>query len=185
MAPRRLAGFVAGRLCAEFALARAGQTSEGVGRGAGGEPLWPSGFAGSIAHTDHFAYAAVCQVGAIAAIGIDSEPCIVDQEAVESIRRICCTGRELAQLFDGANDALTAMTVFSCKEALYKAIHGRVGRVVDFTEIEVTALDRRNGLAKLSPTPGSPLGRLVPSTPVHFTVQQGVVHSCVCLAPLA
>jgi enterobactin synthetase component D len=181
MSSRRLRGFLAGRLCAEAALERLDLPEAVIERGSAGEPRWPSGFVGSIAHTDEVAYAVACRSGCIDALGIDSEPVVGDAKTLSTLQAECCTPRENATLFDGAQDALTATIVFSAKEALYKAIYPRVQRLVEFTEFEATLIDHGQRAAHLRPVLASPLSAVVPPTWVQYCIKDGVVHASVAL----
>jgi enterobactin synthetase component D len=182
--PKRQLAFVAGRLCAEHALRRAG-TSGAVARGPAGEPLWPQGFLGSITHTDALA----CAVAAPrrghegrAGLGIDSQT-LADEASLEAILSVCCTARERAMLRDGRpprETGLAATVVFALKEAFYKAIHPTVGRFVDFEELDVSGivLDAAGeGRATLRPAlPELPPGLVLAG---RFTRDEESVHALV------
>jgi enterobactin synthetase component D len=179
MVARRLQAFVAGRLCAEHALAQLGLPGQGVSRGALGQPLWPRGAIGSIAHTPTMAYAAACAVQEAAGLGLDSEP-RVDEDGLTVIRQLCCTAGENAILFGGPDDRLTATIVFSAKESLYKAIHRQVDRVVDFTEVEAIAIDRAAGTVDLRPVPATALSQSLPPQRAQLRIIAGTVHTSLC-----
>jgi enterobactin synthetase component D len=174
MAPRRLHGFVAGRLCAEALLRQAGRGG-GVGRGEAGQPLWPAGLTGSLAHTEATAYAVVSDEHFD--IGIDAEP-LPDAAGVAAIRAECCDERERSLLFTDHDAALTAAALFCAKEAYYKAIHRRVLRLVEFTEVEASGFDGRS--MRLAPRPGS--GLPVPAAMASVVLHAGVVHASVFIA---
>jgi enterobactin synthetase component D len=175
MVDKRLRAFLAGRMCAELALGRFALDSRGVGRSMNGEPLWPPGFVGSIAHTEHWAYAAVGTTSALGSLGIDSEPCI-DDEVLVSVRDLCCTRDEIDRYFGHGNDRLVATIVFSAKEALYKALYRDVKRFVEFSEVQVAALDPVRGRVVMAPTQDSPLRGSFAYVEGHFRVIHDVVH---------
>lgn len=179
MVARRLQAFMAGRLCAEHALAQLGIGGLGVSRGPLGQPLWPHGVVGSIAHTPTMAYAAVCGAHEAAGLGLDSEPC-VDADGLTAIRELCCTSAESAALFGRSDDSLMATVLFSAKESLYKAIHRQVDRFVDFTEVEATSIDQSAGTVDLRPVPGTALSQSLPPQRALFRVVDGTVHTSVC-----
>jgi enterobactin synthetase component D len=177
----RLRSFLAGRLCAEQALAALGQRGAAVGRGAAGEPVWPAGCIGSIAHTAHHAYAAVASQASHAGLGIDSEPVITDDETLTAVRSFCCTRREQASLLSGADPALSASVLFSVKEAFYKAVHRHVARLVDFDEVDVAAIDPVGGHVTFAGAGDTALDLWVSRARARFVILDAVVHSTVIL----
>lgn len=182
MSSRRLRGFLAGRLCAEMVLERLGLRDTGVGRGPAGEPAWPPGVIGSIAHTGEVAYAVARRTASGEGLGIDSESIVSDGQTLAALRDECCTAVERRSLFGDAHDALTATIVFSAKEALYKAVHRRVQRLVEFSEVEVSAIDRARQTACVGPAPSSPLRDVFAPTQVSYLVHDHMVHTCASLA---
>lgn len=62
------------RACARRALAGLGVESAPVLAGPDGEPLWPDGVVGSVAHCDGFRGCAAARAEDFAAIGVDAEP---------------------------------------------------------------------------------------------------------------
>lgn len=126
MSPRRLATFVAGRAAAHAALDHLGLGAQAITVGAGGEPRWPSGVVGSITHTDRVAYAVVAleepeaSIDGGLALGIDIED---RRRLTPEIIPTIMTERERARWADlePAEADAFATTVFSAKEALYKA----------------------------------------------------------------
>lgn len=181
MVRSRLRAFLAGRLCAEHALAQLGAQPEWIARDALGAPCWPTGFAGSIAHTSSLACAAVAPVDSTLGVGIDSER-IADTDTVHHIRKACCTPRENELLFGAGDDEVIATVIFSVKESYYKAISARVGRVVEFDEVEVRHIDVREGRVSLTPV-SSPLVGLVPPVQALLRICDGGVHTSVVLPP--
>ncbi len=69
---RRASG--AARVVARRLLAQLGYPDTQVPKGPGGEPVWPAGVVGSLAHDDKIAVAAVGLQCDFASIGIDVEP---------------------------------------------------------------------------------------------------------------
>jgi enterobactin synthetase component D len=180
--PRRQLSYLGGRLCAEEALRCLGLAG-GVGRGDVGEPRWPAGVTGSITHTDRMACAVVARnESGSRGLGIDSEQ-IDDEGGLQAVMSVCCTQRERATLFAPGvaprDDRLVATIVFALKEAFYKAIHPRVGRFVEFDELEVHAIDAAAGRAWLRPC----LPELAPGASLEgrFTLHGRSVHALVDL----
>jgi enterobactin synthetase component D len=177
----RLRTFLAGQLCAEHALRQLGHEPTWLGRDGLGAPRWPDGIVGSIAHCDRIACAAVAHVATAVGIGLDSERRVSD-EALRDIRRACCTSVENARLFGTEDDALIATLVFSAKEAYYKAISPNIGRVVDFTEVEVQRLDASLGQVDLCPV-SARLRSETCGAGASFVVAEDFVHTFVLLPP--
>jgi len=77
---RRQLSFLAGRLCAEHALRTSGhELAVPIGQGESGEPQWPEGWAGSIAHTGRIALSIVSPRTGRFGIGIDAEEVFDEQ----------------------------------------------------------------------------------------------------------
>src|SRR5437764_580885 len=66
----------AARIVARQLLAQLGYGAATLPRGASGEPIWPAGVIGSLAHDDRVAVAAVGLLRDIRAVGIDVEPAV-------------------------------------------------------------------------------------------------------------
>ncbi|WP_244497072.1 4'-phosphopantetheinyl transferase family protein [Aureimonas sp. D3] len=126
---RRASG--AARLAARTLLsARFGEGVE-IPRGPSGQPLWPDGVIGSLAHDETMAVAAVACVGAVHALGIDVEPSLPLPD-------------ELLDLVVMPNDhtgdlepSFAARLLFSAKEAVYKAAFPLDGRFLDYSDIAI------------------------------------------------
>jgi 4'-phosphopantetheinyl transferase-like protein/4'-phosphopantetheinyl transferase superfamily protein len=107
--------FAAGRQAAAAALAAAGSADRTVPREPDGRPRFPSGFPGSIAHTDHQAVAVV--VPGAEAVGVDIESAAISPRVTEFVLR----ERE-RQMLLGPVGAYTRRELFSAKEAAFKAL---------------------------------------------------------------
>lgn len=130
MGTRRRRHFLAGRWCADHALAQAGHGQWHLDRDEFGLPQWPHGWLGSISHTQGKAMAAVAPVSSFAALGIDVER-LMPPERAERLQRRIAAAEELAVLTDlDTADGVTL--VFSAKEALYKALYPRTRRFMGF-----------------------------------------------------
>jgi 4'-phosphopantetheinyl transferase EntD len=88
--------FVAGRQCAENAMAQLGETGR-VGIRSDRSPAWPKGIVGSISHTDELVWAAVASSETTLSLGIDAEK-IVDPETADELRRVVATDKEIRSL---------------------------------------------------------------------------------------
>ncbi|MEX8493952.1 4'-phosphopantetheinyl transferase [Sphaerotilus sp.] len=133
-----------GRLCAERALAALrGQpaATQAIGRRPDGSAQWPAGWTGSITHDRQSVTAAVAATRRVRGLGIDSEDIPAIGIAAD-VAAMCCTTRERQALNPpGGLDARRVAVTFAAKEAYYKAVAPRVGRYVDFEEVEVTDID--------------------------------------------
>ena len=132
---RRASG--AARIVARGLLAQLGYPGIAVLRGASGEPIWPPGISGSLAHDERVAVAAVGKVSEIGAVGIDVEPAaLLPPEMLELI----ATPQELRRI---AADPLRGRLLFAVKEAVYKAVFPRDREFLEFRDIEVDLAARR------------------------------------------
>ncbi|NEY89639.1 4'-phosphopantetheinyl transferase family protein [Tabrizicola oligotrophica] len=133
--PKRRSEFLAGRACAGMALRQAGLTETVLRQGRA--PVWPAGVAGSITHSRDRAIAAVST--RYNALGLDCEALVAPDRALQLAAAIFSETE--ARLRPEALPFAGFFTlVFSAKEALYKALSHRLGRVPDFREVTVTAL---------------------------------------------
>lgn len=143
--PRRLAGFVAGRYCAERALRMAGREGGAeVGMGADRAPVWPDGFVGSITHADRLVAAVAASRRDVRAIGIDCEALIPERTADEIAPRLLTAVDRLAFARDvaghlGWREFITL--AFSAKESLYKCLNPVTGVFFEFADAEIASVD--------------------------------------------
>jgi enterobactin synthetase component D len=141
--PKRQWQYRAGRLCAMQALAALGYPNPGmvIARSQSGVPLWPAGTIGSITHTDDYVSAAVARADRIRAIGIDTEG-IVSDARLRTIQGTVAWASEIAAARSAGCDRQTAATlVFSAKESIFKCLHAEVGRIFDFRDVRLVAVD--------------------------------------------
>lgn len=103
-------------------------------RAASGEPLWPAGFSGSLAHDEQMAVAALA--AGIAALGVDVEP------AEPLPQDIAAVVRTQGDVTDGVDPALAGRLLFSAKEAVYKASFPLDRQILGYEHI---AIDVPNG----------------------------------------
>jgi len=129
LAARRASG--AARIVARELLARLGYPDATVPKGAGGEPLWPVGIVGSLAHDDQVAVAAIALQRDFASIGIDIEPA---RDLPAEMLELVATPDELRRI---GGDLRKARLVFAAKEAVYKAAYRFDQTFLEFPDIEV------------------------------------------------
>ena len=138
--PQRRLEYQVGRWCARAAL-----TDVGVGmipgRTESGGPVWPTGIVGSITHTGGYARAAVAWCSDAVAVGIDTERLLSPRRA----RLVAATIADAAEVTIGVKAGLSdceALTLaFSAKEAVFKCLHGLVGRHFGFADARLLRVD--------------------------------------------
>ncbi|MGH2878720.1 MAG: 4'-phosphopantetheinyl transferase family protein [Solirubrobacteraceae bacterium] len=118
---KRRREFLSARACARRALVSLGLPAQPIASGEHGEPLWPSGVAGSITHCDGYRACALARAPAVIALGIDAEPnASLPAGVLEAIVR---PEEEpmLARLHRRAPRVHWDRLLFSAKESVYKA----------------------------------------------------------------
>jgi 4'-phosphopantetheinyl transferase EntD len=134
-AQTRLEQFTAGRVCSRIALGRLGVAiTTPVLRGEDRAPIWPSGFVGTITHTDTWCAAAVARSEDVRSIGIDLEPAT---PLKESLWRRVCTSKERDWLHALPEPGLTGKILFSAKESVYKCQYPITTKFLGFHAVEV------------------------------------------------
>lgn len=139
--PALLRASGAARWLAHGLMADLGFRGHAVIRKPSGEPAWPEGLTGSLAHDDEMAVAAVALVRDTGSIGIDIEPAL---PLPEDVFALVATG---ADSLTGADRELADRILFSVKEAVYKAVYPLDHEMLDFADI---AVDLSTGRAATS-----------------------------------
>ena len=135
--PRRRREFALGRTAARVALEHLSGKPQPVLRGRRGEPLWPEGVIGSVAHcradSGSWAIALVARCSLARAIGVDLER--MGTVRVKEVADVICCRSELAWAAgDGDwSDRLTML--FSAKESVFKAFYPICRRFFDFSKV--------------------------------------------------
>jgi 4'-phosphopantetheinyl transferase EntD len=129
IAVRRASG--AARIVARELLAALGHAAAPVPRGASGEPVWPVGIVGSLAHDEEIAVAAVARRRDFAAVGIDVESSL---PLPPELRALVATQQELR---GSGDDPMREKLLFAAKEAVYKAAFPLDRIFLEFHDIEV------------------------------------------------
>jgi 4'-phosphopantetheinyl transferase EntD len=140
--PARRAEFAAGRHCARAALARFGVPAGPVPIGSRRQPVWPSGFVGSITHCEGYAAAAVARRTTHRGVGIDAERI---GAVTPDLYGDLFTGPErdgIARVQARLRPVVSAI-LFSAKEALYKAQFAPFGLPLDFQDCELRIRGRQ------------------------------------------
>lgn len=134
--PRRQREYAAGRQAARRAMAAIGWPAAAVPSAPDRSPVWPSGLAGSIAHTRGACVAVVARSEDVAAIGIDLED---DRPLAADLWPTVCTPAERAFLHAQPREqrGTLATRLFSAKEAVYKCQFPLTRRMLDFQDVHV------------------------------------------------
>ncbi|MGL0958248.1 4'-phosphopantetheinyl transferase family protein [Vibrio vulnificus] len=143
---KRRAEFVAGRVVARDALVALKSPSHHVFVGEHRAPQWPSGWLGSISHTNHTAVCVARKMHKHAKLGIDMEKFVSERAAKEIMLLILVTPQERALVAstDWPIHRLVTL-IFSAKESLFKAIYPTVGRYLEFSHSYVEEIDLHRG----------------------------------------
>lgn len=111
-------------------------------------PIWPSGIAGTVSHSNTRAVVAVGRADEVGTIGVDVE----HREVLpQRLWEMTMLAEEIAWLEarDGADQGALALALFGAKEALYKAQYPRTREYMGFSAL----------LVELSPDARAPLDR--------------------------
>lgn len=121
----------AGRRIAHELLQRLECADMAIARGPLGNPIWPEGIVGSIAHDEEMAVAVAARSGAVGSAGVDVEPAL---PLPDDLRDVVTTSRDR---LGGLEPGITGRILFAVKEAVYKASFPLNGRVLGFEDIAV------------------------------------------------
>ena len=129
--------FVAGRLCAQRALAASGAPAGGcLPRDGDGLPVWPSGWVGCISHSEDWAVAATAPSSRVRGLGIDIQA-LIDDSVVGLTESMVATPEEMRCLLETMDRRHAFTLLFSAKEALYKALYPALRTFQDFDAARV------------------------------------------------
>lgn len=192
--PARRAEFAAGRDAARTAMARLGHPPVAVPQAPDRAPIWPPGLVGSITHTRRadglgIALAACAFKRKIISLGLDAEP---DAPLPEDLWPVILTRVERAALMEGRTAHATASaraghtlpparmarTIFSAKEALYKAQYPLSRALLDFQDVEIDLQPRTFTATFAVPAPPFEPGHTLSG---QWTEVGGVVLTAVSL----
>lgn len=127
---KRKAEFLSGRYLARQLLEANDQVPD-VPIGSHRQPLWPSGWVGSITHSNGCAISALAPSSRVSVLGIDLEHWLEDTTA-DKISAMIVDSEE-AEILAGPMSYGAMLTfAFSAKESLFKAIFPLVGYYFDF-----------------------------------------------------
>jgi 4'-phosphopantetheinyl transferase EntD len=133
---KRQREFRAGRHVARCALVGAGGPSTALLRGGHGEPLFPTGYRGSITHTGREdTYAAAVATRAPWLLGIDAE--MHAELSADLVRRVA-DAEEVSKAARVSPEP--GLLVFAAKEAAYKCVYPLCGRMLAFEEVRLVGV---------------------------------------------
>ena len=144
--PQRQAQFLVGRLAAKKALTshKVSPLDTQIGIGDHREPIWPSGYIGSISHSGQISIACVEQrQTARSSIGIDLQNNI-DEAMQEKISSTILTDKDHFTVKKGVanlSESQLFTLIFSAKESVFKALFDDVGEYFDFKAVSVEKID--------------------------------------------
>lgn len=129
----RNAEFLAGRILASLALDHLGSHSTRVDVGRLRQPLWPSGFSGSISHSKGLVAVIVLRDPSIK-VGIDIEMLSLEDDG-DGLNKYVLSSTEIKRLHvlsENFGSKKASIISFSAKESIYKAYSETVGGYFDF-----------------------------------------------------
>jgi 4'-phosphopantetheinyl transferase EntD len=174
MTRSRLREFAAGRALARYALERLHHRSPfGISVGHGGEPIWPSGYCGSLSHTGTHVAALVSR--SYVSVGVDLD----DARLLGSIAAADLMTREevgmvLAQGWT-QEVAIAQNIVFAAKEALFKYQYPLTrDRDMAFDEVQLAGVEDARELSAIYLGPDRILRQVMRKARIFFDEIQGL-----------
>lgn len=143
---KRKAEFLAGRIIAGYALRRSGSSIDQVRIGDNRCPIWPSGYIGSISHTDSRAIAVATLKNLHGGIGVDRENLLTKRTVLEIGEHIL-SRREIQELrhTNKMKPELLYTLGFSAKESLFKALYPQIRSYFGFDVAQLDLIDDVGG----------------------------------------
>jgi 4'-phosphopantetheinyl transferase EntD len=172
---KRSREFSAGRAGAHGLLESWGETEQ-VGVADDRSPIWPSGYVGSISHSDQWVWASVAQRSSIRSIGVDTET-VVDSQTRNEIQREIATLEEWAIARALNLDPETTFTIlFSAKESFYKCWYPETQNYFEFCHAGLVSCEgSRLRIGSLKSNPN--FDRQPATLDVSFTVIENQVFT--------
>jgi 4'-phosphopantetheinyl transferase EntD len=133
---KRIKDFSTGRYCARRALANIGYENAEILVGDERQPIWPTGYVGSISHSSKLAGAVVGKAAQLGSIGLDIETI---GKIKPDMWRLLYTATETQFLagFTGEELAYYTTLLFGFKESFYKLQYPLTNTFLNFTDVEV------------------------------------------------
>jgi len=150
---KRRRQYILGRLAAEEMLRSLINDASPITNGPRGEPIWPPGVVGSITHTSSIAIAVGALAEAVRGVGVDAEEKArrISEGVIEKISK----QEELGWIYEKREEVNErALTLFSVKESIFKALYPTYRRELSFRDAQVTIGETGTITATLSHTAG-------------------------------
>ena len=135
--------FRRGRGCARQALRHFGLPPTELPVGLHREPIWPSGYVGSITHCEGFVGAVASPNKICCGLGLDAEPV---RPLPPEVRNVVLTVREMDQATASGSAPSLELVFFSAKEAIHKALFPKTQVWMDFLDVELQLGSDSNSL---------------------------------------
>jgi 4'-phosphopantetheinyl transferase EntD len=136
------------KLCGRAALPELTQ----VGKGPGGERLWPNGFVGSLTHKGTVVLGALAAKSVFRALGIDIE--FIDSSELGAIKKnVAWEG-----LPPGTDQSQGVLLALSAKEAVFKAQYPLTGALLGFSDVALKWASHSAGTFSANVDCGSAIG---------------------------
>jgi 4'-phosphopantetheinyl transferase EntD len=178
--PKRINEFAAGRACARRALATFGMPGAVLLAAPDRQPLWPTGFVGSITHTAGFCAAAVAPRGKFSALGLDSEQ---SGAPTADLWPTLCRPEELDWVDSLPPDERPAAVtlIFSSKEAVYKCQYPVTGEWLDFHDLQIDVLDWGSGRGRFVVRPTRPIKIAAALPEGRYSFHEQFISTALCI----
>jgi 4'-phosphopantetheinyl transferase EntD len=174
---KRRQEFATTRACAHAALTRLGAPPGPLLSGGRGQPLWPTGFVGSLTHCDGFRGAAVARRQDVRALGVDAEP---NGALPDGVLRLVARDEErrAMQRLPMTSGVHWDRLLFSAKEAVFKAWFPVAGRELSFEDVTLTVDPLRGTFDARFLVDNTPLGAVLSG---KWLCRNGFVVTGVCV----
>lgn len=141
---KRKTEFAVGRFLSMLLLEGYGVKTRAIDVGAGGEPIWPDNFIGSISHSEGVTICSVLRLSRFQYIGIDVELALNRKEYLVIANEVLRVEEfKIYEQCSKPNEIITTI-IFSAKEALFKAIYRDINQNLTFSMFEVIAWNEIN-----------------------------------------
>lgn len=134
---KRRREFAAGRQLARHGLKSFGNAAVSIPVSERRYPVWPDGIVGSISHTRDRVGVALARRQDYAAVGLDLE---IRKSVTRNLFGSILLESEMHRL-PAASAEEEATLVFSCKEAVFKAVNPVCDEFLDFLDVSIELLD--------------------------------------------
>ncbi|MGV3346831.1 4'-phosphopantetheinyl transferase [Enterobacteriaceae bacterium LUAb1] len=139
---KRRAEYLAGRIAAQRLLKEEGVICP-VGMQSDRSPHWPSGWTGSITHTDKYAISIIAPKSEGIFLGVDMEK--LNPRVIKNTAEIFLTSAEKINIeITGIESHIAFLIAFSAKESLFKALYPLTGNYFGFDAARISAIEKNH-----------------------------------------